>query len=97
MGLEYRQNIFRLQKKIKTNTAQSGGIMKAAEIKRNIKRMKLGTIDRYEGEYGVVDVHKSTGGMVTITLLNHTLDAVTDMLAAINPDTVCASPEDPNR
>lgn len=71
--------------------------MEAAEIKRNIKHMKLGDIDRYEGEHGLVDVHKSTGGMVTIALLNHTLDALVGMVAAIKPDTVCASPEDLNR
>lgn len=71
--------------------------MEAAEIKRNIKRMKLGTIDRYEGIHGVIDVRKTTGGTVFIIPKLYTGEALSNMVAAIKPESVCASPEDKNR
>ncbi|MBI9093079.1 MAG: hypothetical protein JEZ12_28035 [Desulfobacterium sp.] len=71
--------------------------MENCEILRNIKRMKLGETDRYEGPHGAVDVHKSTGGIVTVTPVSHTMAAIVQMISAIKPETACASPEDKTR
>ncbi len=71
--------------------------MEKAEILRNIKRMKPGQIDRYEGLFGSVDVRKSSGGALSIIPVAFTMDIMVGVVAAISPGTVCPSPEDPNR
>ena len=53
---------------------------------KDLKKIKLGASIIYKGNHGEIEVSKCTGGMITVTLKEYTLEAAARFVNAIEPE-----------